>query len=76
MLYSLPTKATIKRNQINLIEEKNCEDKMKETELYQFSSKMLMKIIFVNINFVAAFEKEVLANYKKDDASVFHMYAI
>ena len=37
---------------------------------------MLMKIIFVNINFAAAFEKEVLTNYEKDDASVFHIYAI
>ena len=37
---------------------------------------MLMKIIFVNIDFVAAFEKKVLTNHEKADPSVFHMYAI
>ena len=35
MLYFLPTKATIKRKQINMIEEKNCENKMKETHKHR-----------------------------------------
>ena len=35
-----------------------------------------MKIIFVNIDFVEEFEKEVLTNNEKADASVFDIYAI
>ena len=34
-MHFLPTKAKIKKKQINLIEEKNCEDKMKETHKHR-----------------------------------------
>ena len=57
--------------------------KKSEAELYQLSSKTLMKIIYASIDFVAAFEKEVMTlqdqntsiivpfNLNKADTSVF-----
>ena len=96
MLYFLPAKATISRKRIRLKEEQDCDKKMKETLRHNQADirvddkqklnrtlQTLMKIIYASIDFVAAFQKEVLTfqdqntsiivpfNHEKGDTSVF-----